>query len=279
MSGKGARGGSATGVSPSPTAAPSSRAGPSTSTAQQGSSQDLTSYLGMPLRLTIIGEEDEPAIGLLFAHDPSSGLVILETGAYPYPNYPSKAAAAPTTRRHQAVVSAIGGFSRRDPTGFRLIKERTIKEVTPLNLNDQQQKGNGAIKGLPPALPKKISEIQPVNVAIAEKREMAASKEAALRAAKIGVGVSDMAQEVFEALSKTLPCRWHDKHIIVMDEVVLVSFEATRMVGFLDKCPTAECVLRLSIRLHSPSPTILLLYESPSTLPLCWTSSSILLAR
>lgn len=177
----------------------------------------------MPLRLTLIGEEDDPAIGLLFAHDPSSGLVILETGAYPYPNYPSKAAAAPTTRRHQAVVSAIGGFSRRDPTGFRLIKERTIKEVTPLNLNDQQQTGNGAIKGLPPALPKKISEIQPVNVAIVEKREMAASKEAALRAAKIGVGVSEMAQEVFEALSKTLPCRWHDKHIIVMDEVVLVS--------------------------------------------------------
>lgn len=151
---------------------------------------DLSQYLGLPLRLTLTNHS-EPVTGRLFSHEPSFGLVILETDPEPSstPLYPPSAAAAPTQRRTQAVHAAQGGASQASPTGFKLIKERLIKDVTVLDA--------AAV------LNNSLSPVTPVNVAVAEKREQAASKEAALRASRIGVGVTENGQDVFEALSKT----------------------------------------------------------------------------
>lgn len=201
---------------------------------------DLTPYLGLPLRLTLSTPPDTHHVGLLFAHDPSTGLVVLETGhnpAAPLP-YPAIAAAAPNQRRTNAVVAAQGGASPREPTGFKLIKERNIKSVVVLpnttaeaaavataGLNgsaavqvQKQQQGAQAATPSPAAaagqpskpLPgaeqiyaKALSQVIPIDTLVAEKREAAATKEAQLRASRIGVGVSEEGQEVFEALSKT----------------------------------------------------------------------------
>lgn len=62
-------------------------------------------------------------------------------------------------------------------------------------------------------------KLPPIDIARCQAREAAALKSAEEEAKKIGVGVSEVAQDIFDALSKTLPCKWNDKVIMVMDEV------------------------------------------------------------
>ncbi|KAG0199982.1 hypothetical protein BGX28_006830 [Mortierella sp. GBA30] len=54
-----------------------------------------------------------------------------------------------------------------------------------------------------------------------QQREQQAVREAQAAAARIGVGVSSVGQDIFDALSKTLPCRWAKDSIVVMDEVII----------------------------------------------------------
>ncbi|PWN29684.1 hypothetical protein BDZ90DRAFT_273584 [Jaminaea rosea] len=217
--------------SSSPATGPSS---PSPASAKQ----DLTSYLGLPLRLTLSSPPNTQVSGLLFSHDVQTGLVVLETGYNPAapPPYPATAAAAPSSQRTNAVIAAQGGSSSREPTGFKLIKERCIKsvEVLPNTTAEAAAASSKPVNGAPSSassqnapvasdviFAKTLSPITPIDASIAERREAAASREAQLRASKIGVGVTEFAQEIFEGLSKTMPCRWHQTQIVIMDEMML----------------------------------------------------------
>ncbi|KAK6922129.1 LSM12, anticodon-binding domain [Dillenia turbinata] len=50
-------------------------------------------------------------------------------------------------------------------------------------------------------------------------REEAAIRQAGIESERIGVGVTAEAQNIFDALSKTLPVRWDKTVIVVMNEV------------------------------------------------------------
>ncbi|KAJ2785042.1 hypothetical protein H4R18_000750 [Coemansia javaensis] len=60
--------------------------------------------------------------------------------------------------------------------------------------------------------------VDPARIEARKARELVLAQE---RAARIGVGVSDKAQAIFEALSKTMPCRWDQDRIVVLDEVLI----------------------------------------------------------
>ncbi|KAJ1940109.1 hypothetical protein GGF37_004116, partial [Kickxella alabastrina] len=68
-----------------------------------------------------------------------------------------------------------------------------------------------------------LPEVRPVATSVIEARKQRSILQARERAARIGVGVSDVAQSIFEALSRTLPCRWSQNKIVVLDEVVIES--------------------------------------------------------
>eukprot|EP01089_Gocevia_fonbrunei_P012889 TRINITY_DN315_c0_g1_i6.p1 TRINITY_DN315_c0_g1~~TRINITY_DN315_c0_g1_i6.p1 ORF type:complete len:179 (-),score=27.33 TRINITY_DN315_c0_g1_i6:130-666(-) len=85
---------------------------------------------------------------------------------------------------------------------YRIIKFGTIKEITYLGDT--------------------TSNLRPVVNVDMQKvlhKEQVAIAEAHKEAARVGVGVSLEAQRIFNAMSKTLPCKWDKEDIIVFDDV------------------------------------------------------------
>ncbi|GAA5802489.1 hypothetical protein HPULCUR_007954 [Helicostylum pulchrum] len=64
-------------------------------------------------------------------------------------------------------------------------------------------------------------KVGPVSVEQLKSREGDALKGFGNEVSKMGVGVTKEGQDIFNALSKTLPCRWSKDTIVVMDEVLI----------------------------------------------------------
>ncbi|KAL0023310.1 hypothetical protein WJX77_005660 [Trebouxia sp. C0004] len=73
----------------------------------------------------------------------------------------------------------------------------------------------GALAGRP------VAPLPTVNAQRCKDREAKALQAAQAEAAKTGVGVSNEAQQVFDALSKTMPCHWKQQNIVILNEVEL----------------------------------------------------------
>ncbi|KAJ2077965.1 hypothetical protein H4R24_004803 [Coemansia sp. RSA 988] len=121
--------------------------------------------------------------GLLFTYDVYSGVV--------------------------ALVSACADAEGSERKQVHLVKAANISDVRVLS------KEESVLSDIP--------EINVVPVAAIEARKQRALAQERERASRIGVGVSDRAQSIFEALSKTMPCRWENDRIVVLDEVIIES--------------------------------------------------------
>ncbi len=86
---------------------------------------------------------------------------------------------------------------------LRIIKQSTIESVSKSELPTG----------------KSLEPLPPVDEKRGREREEKAVRAAEIEAAKIGVGVTEEGQAVFDSLAKTLPCKWSDKTIVVLDEV------------------------------------------------------------
>lgn len=159
-------------------------------------SQDLTSLIGSPLRLTL--SNNSIVTGSLWAYDSSLATLVLETGVQP-PSVPipSHAAASPspTILNPTSLINPTSTSTKS--TGFRIIKTREISNIEVITLKKDQE----PTKEL--QFVKSLTGIHPVNVEGAKRREELAVKEGKMRASRKGKDVSQLGQDVFDALSKT----------------------------------------------------------------------------
>ncbi|KAJ2063745.1 hypothetical protein GGI17_001531 [Coemansia sp. S146] len=163
-------------------------------------SMPLTSLVGARIRITLTSGSDIE--GLVYTYDVYSGVVALISAltSDDLPDLQNIAGASPS----------VGGGRQR--AQIHLVKAANIKAVEVLAAQTEAANGEKEEKFAMP-------EVRAVDTSVAEARKQRALIQAQERAQRIGVGVSDKAQSIFEALSRTLPCRWSRDSIIVLDEV------------------------------------------------------------
>ncbi|WFD33672.1 hypothetical protein MCUN1_000485 [Malassezia cuniculi] len=179
--------------------------------------ETLDSFAGAQLRLTVAhssfeapeyGAQTETIVGRLWAYEPSQQLVVLETenkSALPQMMQRAAAAAVYAPATLSTTAGAHTPKNGGSYTGFKIVHASSIKNIALVEKGDAQ----------------KLSRVVAVDPAARTAREAYAVRKSMEKAERTGADVSELGQAVFDALSKTLPCRWHGTHIIVLDEVVV----------------------------------------------------------
>ena len=114
--------------------------------------------------------------------------------------------------REAASAGAAQGDGPHPPCNLRVLNTKLVKEIV-----SAQPRPRGA---LPAHL---LAQLPALDLPRALARETAATQEARQQAMRVGVGVTKAAQEIFDSLSKTMPCVWEDKDIIILGEVVVAA--------------------------------------------------------
>jgi len=113
----------------------------------------------------------------------------------------------PAPPNPSAVLSSL-------PGDYHIIPFAHILNIELLGAGERVE---GSVPGFDGALP----SIAKVDLDAVRAREEATIRKIKERDAMRGRGVSREAQEIFDALARTLPTRWHDTDIIVNDAVII----------------------------------------------------------
>jgi len=158
-------------------------ANPGFSGGAAGNFATLDWVVGLRVRVhTIIDDTYE---GTIFSYDPLTSTLALTQS----PTHPSSTA-----------------------QDFRILKISFLKEVTVLGAAPKR-----SATPFTSAEPK----IGAVNITALQNREKDAGRNEAERIANKGVGVSREGQEIFDALARIMQCRWHEKQIVVLGDVII----------------------------------------------------------
>jgi hypothetical protein len=179
--------------------------------------RDLSTLVGLTVRLTLLGTPERTVEGAVFAVDTRTGFVALECAPTTTAST-STAAFAPGAGKK----GAGGGAGAGQKADYRLVRLAQIKAVLPLFDS-------------PPPTTRPAVQPKAVSVAAVRQIEAAAVRAEEQRMARIGPpGVSALGQETFDALAKTcvcpniartphdtshrLPVRWQGMTIVVLDD-------------------------------------------------------------
>ncbi|KAG0041750.1 hypothetical protein BGZ83_001362 [Gryganskiella cystojenkinii] len=188
--------------------------------------------LGMNVR--VVTTADETFEGQVYAYDVTMNVLcpskIVSAAGTPNPAYFSPSLGnVPSSSSSSSSGNNAGPRPKFD---FRILKLNYIKDVTPLEAISQSN-NSSAVNSPKPGEEEKSTSSNTTNnkktyasvvpavgfvqLDKIQQREQQAVREAQAAAARIGVGVSSIAQDIFDALSKT----WAKDSIVVMDEVII----------------------------------------------------------
>ncbi|KAL9548947.1 hypothetical protein MBANPS3_005439 [Mucor bainieri] len=152
--------------------------------------KSLESIVGRAIKIKTASNEEVE--GLVYTYDRTTNCLVID--------YSSTSNTNTTTQQQQQAGRNLS---------FRIIKISHIKEIISLG---EGTNSNSRKDYLP------VSQVQ---VDRLKSRESEALKGFQSQVSKIGVGVTKEGQDIFNALSKTLPCRWSKDTIVVMDEILI----------------------------------------------------------
>lgn len=176
---------------------PASATPPPASSSSLAPLPDLSTLLNLPLRVVLAasGELGQREVeGTLWTYDPQTSFVVLTS--------PSPSSTTTTT-------TATAQNPPSTKRSYHLIKSTQIKSISILSLTPDT------------SLPSPSTPLGAINPAqVSARVEKAVLEDQKVRA-RLGQGVSEEAQALFDALGKTLPVRWAGRSIVVMDEVII----------------------------------------------------------
>lgn len=177
------------------------------STIANPTAADITPLINLKLRLTLvaIGAIAERNVeGSLYTFEPSTGMLVisaLDLSSSPAPTAGAKAVLPVTAQNPAPAV--------QQKRSFHFIKSNQIKSVVVLSAIPDASLVQFAAS---------LSQLLFNNV---EAKVQKAVQDDIKERARLGEGVSEETQALFDTLAKTLPVRWSGKSMVVMDEVII----------------------------------------------------------
>ncbi|KAJ1913003.1 hypothetical protein H4219_005387 [Mycoemilia scoparia] len=165
--------------------------------------------------------------GKIFTFDPVSGCICLISSPSSSSSSPSPSLASTTSTNNNS-LSKVDIILTRHIDSIKVISAASSLTTTAAadvtDSNNKESSSNSNDDNVPPAIKAISAPLKPIDPSyIFNHKHRIALRDAHIKCSRIGVGVSKIAQMIFDALSKTLPCRWDKTKIIVLDEIVIES--------------------------------------------------------
>lgn len=158
---------------------------------------NIAKLLGSVVTLTVGDKQPRTFSGKLWAYDPSLGVVGLECEPIPLPPHLSSAPAAAAAVAQASQTSRNRFAQPSSAVGFTIVKVSEIKKI------EFQQTSNATNGADAKTQADSLTTIYPVSLKAAQAREADAVKQSLTKIARTGKDVSQLGQQIFDALSKT----------------------------------------------------------------------------